>query len=247
MCMGHIYQIRNLTNNAVYIGSVLKRNPQDRWMRHLKDLRNKRHHSPHLQRAWNKYGETNFVFEILKTVSGNPLLDEQFYLDDRRKNFPSHLNYNVCWKAGNCEGRKWSKEMRKKLSTAHRGMRPTPDAKLKQQASWAAKCRHPYSFTSPNGIVHDNIRNLRAFAREHILDARSLALLHRGSIHYFKGWIKTGTSMPSYQLCDPNGLTTRGPFLKHLCSAAGINYKMIHKYCIKNKKPYLGWMAEKTS
>lgn len=244
MCMGHIYQIRNIITDAVYLGSVLKRNPQDRWVRHRKDLRGNHHHSQHLQRAWNKYGEGNFVFEVIESNVKDVLSREQWHLDNRRNNFPLHLTYNVCWKAGSCEGRKWSKVMLKKLSDAHKGIKPTAEAVAKQIATWESKCKHPYSFTSPNGVVYDDVRNLRRFAREHNLDARSLALVYNGTLRYFKGWTRTGISMPSYQLVSPDGVITQGTFLKGLCRNASINYKMVHKYCLGQSKPYRGWMAK---
>ena len=38
----------------------------DRWLNHRTSLKENRHHNIHLQRAWNKYGEENFLFEILE-------------------------------------------------------------------------------------------------------------------------------------------------------------------------------------
>lgn len=247
MSMGHIYQIRNVITNAVYIGSVLDRNPQDRWMRHRKDLRGNIHHSQHLQRAWNKYGEQNFVFEILEKVKDNVLKREQWYLDDRKNNHPRRLTYNVCWVAGNCQGRKMKKSTLRKISLANTGRKQTTEAKEKQLHTWAKKCKHPYSFTSPDNVVYNNVRNLRAFAREHnIGSGSSLRKLHQGKLHQVKGWIKTGTKRPFYELHSPDGLCYGGIFLKSLCQKGNVNYKMIHKYCIKYGKPYKGWTANKT-
>lgn len=247
MSMGHIYQIRNIINDAVYIGSVLKRNPLDRWLRHRKDLRGNHHHSQHLQRAWNKHGESCFVFETLEEIEGDVLPREQWHLDNRKKNFPDELNYNTCWTAGNCSGRKFTRATLKKMSRSHLGQKPTPETKAKQIASWEAKCKTPYSFVSPSGVVCKNIRNLRAFAREHQLDPRCLALLHQEQIRHHKGWTKTGTERPLYELYSPEGYYFQGMWLKDLCRKNGINYKMIHKYCIKFGKPYRGWMAKRLS
>lgn len=246
--MGHIYQIRNVITGAVYIGSILKRDPNDRWVRHRKDLRGNRHHSQHLQRAWNKYGEHNFVFEILEKVDGDVIPVEQKYLDIRKNKYHYNLNYNVCWAAGNCQGRVWSPEMRKKLSIAHLGHQQTPEAKQKQIESWKKKCKTSYSFTSPDGIIYNDIRNLREFARQHPeLTARTLGLLYSEKIQYCNGWTKTGVVLPSYELTSPTGTIFRGMLLKQLCIEGRVNYKMIHKYCIKMNKPYKGWMAIKTS
>ena len=44
-----------------YIGSA--RSFRERWQKHLKDLRNGKHHSPGLQHAFNKYGESALRFD----------------------------------------------------------------------------------------------------------------------------------------------------------------------------------------
>ena len=58
-----IYQIKNIINNKVYIGSACDLNLRKR--KHFSDLNLNKHHSIILQRAFNKYGGENFVFEIL--------------------------------------------------------------------------------------------------------------------------------------------------------------------------------------
>lgn len=58
-----IYSIRNILNNKVYIGQSV--NLRKRKTRHFSELRNHRHPNPHLQRAFNKYGEDAFLFSII--------------------------------------------------------------------------------------------------------------------------------------------------------------------------------------
>jgi group I intron endonuclease len=67
-----IYQIRNIVNNHIYIGSA--KNFKTRWNTHLCNLRKGKHHSSHLQKAFRKYGEENFIFEILITCHPDTLL-----------------------------------------------------------------------------------------------------------------------------------------------------------------------------
>ena len=59
-----IYQIINLINFKSYIGS--SKNIQNRWNQHKSMLKYKNHHSPHLQRSWDKYGKNNFKFIVLE-------------------------------------------------------------------------------------------------------------------------------------------------------------------------------------
>lgn len=63
-----VYAIRNKVNNKVYIGSTITSFCK-RWKCHKRRLRNDTHHSKHLQAAWNKYGESNFIFEILEITT----------------------------------------------------------------------------------------------------------------------------------------------------------------------------------
>ena len=62
-----IYKIRNVVNQKFYVGSTI--NMKERLKTHRNRLRRDRHHSPHLQAAWNKYGEECFVFEVVEEIS----------------------------------------------------------------------------------------------------------------------------------------------------------------------------------
>lgn len=62
-----IYSITNIKNNKKYIGSTTK-SFKSRWKKHITDLRNGKHVSQHLQNAWNKYGENNFIFKVEEAV-----------------------------------------------------------------------------------------------------------------------------------------------------------------------------------
>jgi len=64
-----IYCIRNTKNNKFYIGQTI-RSFKKRWKEHRDNLNHpnpKKHHNPHLQASWDKYGEDAFEFlEIMK-------------------------------------------------------------------------------------------------------------------------------------------------------------------------------------
>lgn len=78
--MTGIYRIKNLINGKCYYGS--SKNIENRWRRHKRELVSQKHINEILQRAWNKYGKENFVFELVEECSENELFDvEQKYLN----------------------------------------------------------------------------------------------------------------------------------------------------------------------
>ena len=64
-----IYRILNTITGKGYVGSAS--DSYHRFAEHKTILRQNRHHSSHLQHAWNKYGESNFKFEIIEVLK-NP-------------------------------------------------------------------------------------------------------------------------------------------------------------------------------
>lgn len=64
----YIYKIENLYNGKCYVGQTL-RTPHERYVDHIMNLRRGTHHNPHLQNAWNKYGEDCFTFKVLKKTT----------------------------------------------------------------------------------------------------------------------------------------------------------------------------------
>jgi len=98
-----VYRIRNQVNGKCYIGSTSSCGFDKRFRKHRNDLKAQRHHSRHLQNAWNKYNFNTFVFEILLYCDPeNCLLYEQVALDCFKP------EYNVSPTAGSSLGIKRS-------------------------------------------------------------------------------------------------------------------------------------------
>jgi hypothetical protein len=67
-----IYRIVNLISGDFYIGS--SKDIERRWSEHKRKLNIKKHQNVILQRAWDKYGENNFSFEVVESCSLEDLL-----------------------------------------------------------------------------------------------------------------------------------------------------------------------------
>lgn len=87
-----IYEIRNKINGKRYIGR--SKDIERRKIEHLTMLENGMHNSIKLQRAWNKYGDDSFEFNVVEEVKNKKMLHskESKYI----KQFDSMLNgYNM--------------------------------------------------------------------------------------------------------------------------------------------------------
>lgn len=66
--MACIYKILNKITQDCYVGSTTRR-AKDRSSVHFSNLRRAKHHSKHLQNAWNKYGADAFEFQVIEELS----------------------------------------------------------------------------------------------------------------------------------------------------------------------------------
>jgi group I intron endonuclease len=76
--MAVIYRITNMANDKFYIGSADSFARRE-WQ-HKYALKRGVHKNPHLQAAWNKYGEEMFVFEVVEEL---PAGDDQLQWEDK--------------------------------------------------------------------------------------------------------------------------------------------------------------------
>lgn len=78
--MGCVYEIENLVNGKVYIGSTS--NFRKRKEAHIYDLKKETHGNTPLQRAWKKYGAKNFRFQVVEEVDeDNQFVKEQEHIN----------------------------------------------------------------------------------------------------------------------------------------------------------------------
>ena len=110
-----VYQIKHKKNNKVYIGSTSVRFSR-RLSNHIRCLLNNKHHSSHLQNAYN-IDKTidNFEISILEICDPEDcIIAEQKWMDLYRSYDPK-FGYNINPNAESCKGKKLSKENKIKL------------------------------------------------------------------------------------------------------------------------------------
>lgn len=110
-----IYIISNTENSKIYIGST--HNFKVRWKKHKSLLNKNKHHSKHLQNAWNKYGESVFDFQVFEYVCLDQLIAREQVWLDFFKPFKTQ-GYNICPTAGNSQGYTHSKETITKITNS---------------------------------------------------------------------------------------------------------------------------------
>lgn len=88
-----IYIIKNTQNNKVYVGSSV--NVKNREYKHFWMLSRGVHDNPHLQKSYNKYGKSSFIFEVVEICDESKLIDkENYYISNYKSNVIS-FGYNL--------------------------------------------------------------------------------------------------------------------------------------------------------
>lgn len=106
-----VYCVEHKDTGRKYFGSSVR--VMDRLLRHKRMLRAGTHHSPHLQAAFNKYGENSFDFKVVvKCVPEQRLFIEQGLVNA----YPDNFNGRQIVSPNYLLGKKLSEEHKKKIS-----------------------------------------------------------------------------------------------------------------------------------
>lgn len=147
---GYVYLIKCSNTDKVYVGSCIFK--ASRKSGHFGHLKRGTHHSIHLQRAYDKHGESAFSFEVVETVEDVLFLRarEQFWMwrQDGRL-------YNTLLKVDDCRGKKMDQKfkdgIRKRMTgnTLRRGTKMPAESKLAISRSLKGNTRR-------TGILHSD-------------------------------------------------------------------------------------------
>lgn len=110
-----VYEIYNKINKKKYIGS--SKNLYNRLHGHISCLKANKHHNKHLQNAWNKYGEKEFEYNILKfCLEINRFVREQHYINIIKPEYNKVQDVFFFLKGHVHKPHKLSEEQKKKIS-----------------------------------------------------------------------------------------------------------------------------------
>lgn len=200
--MQGIYRIDG-PKGCVYIGSA--KNIKRRWYEHKWRLKKNIHHSPKLQSAWNKYGESVFKFSVIEYVLSVDDLDriEQIWLNIlftsldnteiyngyRYSNSPRGIPKSDAFKLNQSQkmrGRRWTEEHKRKIGEAKLGR--SRGISMSNHQALQRSGGKVYTIIDPNGNVYDNIINLAVFCREHQINRAGLREVLFKDKDNYKGW-----------------------------------------------------------
>lgn len=201
-----IYKITCTPNGKIYIGSSV--NIMRRWQAHKSFLNNNLHTNRYLQSAWNKYGESAFIFEIVERCLPDMLENrEQFWLDTLRP-YDRSIGFNLAkfsdaprrGRIGTMRGKSVSPETKMKLRTINLGKRHSQETRAKMSVSQKGKKMRPESIAKTvaalekDWIVTDPsgnemlIKNLSRHCRENNLNHGLMIAVAKGTRNHHHGW-----------------------------------------------------------
>lgn len=129
-----VYKITCIPNGKIYIGS--SKNIYKRWEEHIYELNNHRHCNMFLQKDWDKYGQSEFKFEIIEeTEEYNRFEVEQEYIDKFLPYYRNGNGYNISENSlrQNFDGMRIYKDKYIRLNPFYKASKSKIKEMLKQQ------------------------------------------------------------------------------------------------------------------
>lgn len=217
-----IYKITNIKTNTIYIGSSIDLNR--RKSEHFSKLRRAVHNNVYMQNSFNKYGEHNFIFEILEYTTEDRLLElEQLYLDTNL--LKNTKLFNLTNKA---------------------------DCNRNQPKGNNSPRSKTYKMINPAGKVITFI-GLKTFCKDNKLDRRQIYRVISGEHYQHKGWRKYNKKevnkpikddlfvQKERELLDPNNNLIKFSNLRKFCRDNNLYRARINKLLKKEIKQEHGW------
>lgn len=115
-----IYYIKCVISNKYYIGQASYYDK--RIGTHVSLLRKNKHKNKHLQSAWNKYGEQNFIFNIIEEgLTKEEMFEKETFYINKFNALNRKFGYNICKETRNRKGCKMPESAKKAIGDFWRG------------------------------------------------------------------------------------------------------------------------------
>ena len=231
-----IYEICNLHDGkaTAYVGSST--DVKRRWRQHRSLLRRGKHDNPHLQRAWDKYGEAAFgwgVIEEVRTVA-NLLERERYWLDRYLENPDTCYNLG-CDVTAPMRGRNHTDEAKRKMSEVRTGRALSKEHRRK--ISEANKGKVPWNKGEVGIYSEETRRSLReaSTGRRHTDETKRK--LSKCRARPYPAFICRGTGE----------VIPAGRNLAQLCREYGLNRRHMWAVAHGQRKHHKGWLLASQS
>lgn len=200
--MHGIYQIRNLVNNKIYIGST--KNFIIRKRSHFNNLRENKHKNNHLQNSFNKYGEQNFVFEIIEIIENiEELIGKEQEWINKTECYNESKGFNIRKIANSNEGLKHSEEYKLNKSILYKGRKTSKKTKEKHRNQYQIHGdNHPFS--KINSEIVKEIRSkylTRNYSQKKLSIEYNLSKSHIKNIVNNDIWFDLEYNPPKNEFC----------------------------------------------
>lgn len=152
-----VYSIVNSLNNNRYIGS--SKDIRSRIYQHHYNLEKNKHHSIHLQNAYNKYGRDKFVIVILEVCE--PIRDTLLYIE--QKYLDLNPEYNIA-KLASCPAQLvQSNETKQKRANKLKGQKRSDEFKKRHSEILLGKTGKPvYQYTLDGDYIQTFVNTTQA-------------------------------------------------------------------------------------
>jgi group I intron endonuclease len=138
-----IYLITNMVNGKRYVGKAARLKARQRF--HRRALIRGTHTNPHLQRAWNAFGEASFSFSVLEYCERSMLVERECWWINALDLRNSEKGYNILHPVTGRLGMKSSPQTKAKISAANKGRIHTPEARARMSLGAIGRVRPPMS------------------------------------------------------------------------------------------------------
>ena len=144
-----IYTITNIVNSKMIVGYAT--NLYRRKLDHFYKLRSNKHGNIHFQNAFNKYGESNFKYEVFEECENSLLASQENYWCNMLNTHNPNYGYNIAptnpnrklyklnseklLKVSNAGKRKMSEETKKKIGNKMMGNKRALGMKWKREST----------------------------------------------------------------------------------------------------------------